>query len=67
MTSSWRNLRDELQRMHLGTFAGPAGTSQQRTELTARQRDILRALHVASPPLFLHLDAPEPAPAQRRA
>jgi hypothetical protein len=64
---TWRNLRDELQRMYLGTFTGPAGTSQQRTELTARQRDILRALHVASPPLFLHLDAPEPAPAQRRA
>jgi hypothetical protein len=64
---TWRNLRDELQRMHLGTFTGPAGTSQQRTELTPRQRDILRALHVASPPLFLHLDAPELAPAQRRA
>ena len=64
---TWRNLRDELQRMHLGTFAGTAGTSQQRTELTAGQRDILRALGVAQPPLFLHLDAPEPTPAQRRA
>jgi hypothetical protein len=64
---TWRNLRDELQRMHLGTFAGPAGTSQQRTELTARQRDILRALNVAQPPLFLHLDPPEPAAAQRHA
>ena len=62
---TWRNLRDELQRMHLGTFAGPAGSSQQRTELTARQRDILHALNVAQPPLFLHLDAPEPATAQR--
>ena len=64
---TWRNLRDELQRMHLGTFAGPAGTSQQRTELTARQRDILHALNVAQPPLFLTLAAPEPAAAQRRA
>ena len=53
--------------MHLGTFAGPAGTSQQRTELTAGQRDILRALGVAEPPLFLHLDAPQPTPAQRRS
>jgi len=35
---TWRNLRDELQRLHLGTFTGPAGTSQQRTQLTARQR-----------------------------
>ena len=33
---TWRNLRDELERMHLGTFAGPAGTSRQRTELTPR-------------------------------
>jgi hypothetical protein len=64
---TWRNLRDELQRMHLGTFTGSAGTSQQRTELTARQREILRALNVAQPPLFLHLDAPEPAVAKRRA
>ena len=64
---TWRNLRDELQRMHLGTFTGPAGTSQQRTELTAPQRDILRALNVAQPPLFLHLDAREPAVTQRRA
>jgi len=58
---TWRNLRDELQRMHLGTFTGPAGTSHQRTELTARHRDILRALGVAQPPLFLHLQAPQPA------
>jgi hypothetical protein len=64
---TWRNLRDELQRMQLGTFTGPAGTSQQRTELTARQRDILHALNVAQPPPFLHLDALEPAAARRRA
>jgi hypothetical protein len=51
--------------MHLGTFAGPAGTSRHRTELTACQRDILRALNVTPPPLFLHLQAPEPARTQR--
>jgi Transposase DDE domain len=65
--NTWRNLRDELQRMHLGTFAGPAGTSRQRTELTARERDILHALGVAQPPLFLHLDAADPGTAERRA
>jgi Transposase DDE domain len=54
---SWRNLRDELQRIHLGTFSGPAGTSQQRTELTPRQRDILAALGVDQPPLFARLHA----------
>ena len=54
---TWRNLRDELQRMHLGTFAGHAGTSRQRTELTAQQQAILRALGVEQPPLFLQLAA----------
>ena len=31
---TWRNLRHELQRMHVGTFRGPAGTVWQRTETT---------------------------------
>jgi hypothetical protein len=64
---TWRNLRDELQRMHLGTFTGPAGSSRQRTELTAGQRDILHALSVAQPPLFLDLQAPAPAAARQRS
>jgi hypothetical protein len=50
--------------MHLGTFAGPAGTSHQRTELTPAQRDILRTLGVPEPPLFLQLAAPERAARQ---
>jgi len=54
---TWRNLRDELQRMHLGTFAGHAGTSHQRTERTADQQAILRALGIDQPPLFLQLAA----------
>ncbi len=54
---TWRNLRDELQRLHLGTFTGPAGASQQRTQLTVRQREILRALDVSEPPRFLALNA----------
>jgi len=64
-SQTWRNLRDELERMHLGTFQGPAGTSQQRTELTAGHKHILRALGVAQPPLFLHLDSRQPAPVER--
>jgi len=64
---TWRNLRDELQRMHLGTFAGPAGTSQQRTELTPSQRDILHALNLELPPLFLHLAAHQTTSAKRSA
>ncbi len=57
---TWRNLRNELERMHLGTFAGPAGLSRQRTELTAGQKQILRALDLPEPARFLHL-----APAAR--
>ncbi|MGZ6564898.1 MAG: IS1634 family transposase [Solirubrobacteraceae bacterium] len=54
---TWRNLRDELQRLHLGTFAGPAGTSRQRTELTPHQQQTLRQLGIDAPPLFLQLAA----------
>jgi hypothetical protein len=64
---TWCNLRDELQRMHLGTFTGPAGTSRQRTELTAGQKDILRALNVAQPPLFLDLQASQRTHAHKRS
>ena len=58
---TWRNLRDELQRLHLGTFAGHAGHSRQRTELTSHQQQILRALGVEQPPLFLQLAAGQQA------
>ncbi|MGO9972334.1 MAG: IS1634 family transposase [Solirubrobacteraceae bacterium] len=58
---TWRNLRDELQRLHLVTLAGQAGHSQQRTELTTHQQQILRALHLEAPPLFLRLAAGEQA------
>jgi len=64
---TWCNLRDEPQRMHLGTFTGPAGRSRQRTELTAGQREILRALNVAQPPLFLDLEAPAQASTRQRS
>jgi hypothetical protein len=53
------NLRHELDRMHLGTFSGPAGTSRQRTETTHGQRAILKALDLPEPPRFVHL---QPAP-----
>ncbi len=60
---TWRSLRHELERMHLGTFPGPAGTSQQRTETTPGQRTILRALDLPEPPRFLHLDPVTVTPA----
>ena len=52
---TWRNLRHELDRMHLGEFAGSAGRVRQRTETTPGQDAIFRALGVAEPKRFLDL------------
>ena len=49
---TWRNLRNELDRMHLITLATSAGTVSQRTELTHRQRQILSALELPEPARF---------------
>jgi DDE family transposase len=49
---TWRNLRNELDRMHLVTLATNQGTVAQRTELTHRQRTILKALELPEPPRF---------------
>jgi hypothetical protein len=46
---TWPVIRDELQRLHLGTFTGPAGTFRQRTEITPLQRKILAALALDEP------------------
>jgi transposase len=43
-------LRRELDKIHVGTFTGPAGAFRQRTEITKAQRDILRALKTGLPP-----------------
>ncbi len=58
---TWRNIRNELQRLHLGTFTSPAGTCQQRTELTTRQRELLRTLALPEPARFTCLDPPRPS------
>jgi transposase len=52
-SDTWRNLRHELDRLHVGQFTGTAGTVQQRTDITSRQQAILRALDVDAPPRFL--------------
>jgi len=46
---TWAEIRDELQRLHLGTFTGPAGSFRQRTELTTGQKKILAALDLPEP------------------
>lgn len=58
---TWRNLRFELEKLHLVRFAGSAGDVLQRTELTTRQAAILRALDVAEPPRIFGLAPAEAA------
>jgi len=52
VADTWRNIRNELDRMHLVTLATSEGTVAQRTELTHRQRQILKALQLPEPPRF---------------
>ena len=49
---TWRNIRNQLDRMHLVTLATSEGTVSQRTELTPGQRRILKALQLPEPPRF---------------
>jgi IS4 transposase len=49
---TWRNIRNELERMHLVTLATAEGHVAQRTELTPGHRSILRALELPEPPRF---------------
>lgn len=49
---TWRNIRDELDRLHLVTLATADGEVAQRGRLTAGQRGILAALELPEPPRF---------------
>jgi hypothetical protein len=48
----WPDLHRELDRIHLGTFTGPAGTFRRRTELTNSQTTTLTTLDLPVPPLI---------------
>ncbi len=41
---TWTNIRRELQRLHMGTFTGPAGNYRPTTQPTAEQTRILTTL-----------------------
>lgn len=59
--------RTELQRLHVGTVTGPAGTFPQTTPPGVEARRLHDTLRVAPPPKILHLDTePEPGPTTRR-
>jgi Transposase DDE domain len=50
---TWRNLRHELDRMHLVTLATPDGQVSQRSAITSGQKTILSALDLPEPPKYL--------------
>jgi transposase len=50
---TWRNLRQELDRMHPVTFATADGCITQRSTLTNGQKTILTALDLPEPPKYL--------------
>jgi Transposase DDE domain len=58
---TWPSLRHQLERIKLGTFTGPAGTFQQRTEITSPQRAILAKLQLPEPPHLWDLTPAAPA------
>jgi len=55
---TWRNVRHELDRMHLVTLATADGHVAQRSATTAGQKAILVALKLAEPPRFFDFTLP---------
>ncbi len=55
---TWRNVRHELDRMHLVTLATADGHVAQRTATTAGQKTILAALALAEPARFFDFTVP---------
>jgi Transposase DDE domain len=53
--ATWPDIRRELDRIAVGTFAGPAGTFRQRTEITQAQAAILTRLGIDPPPRIYQL------------
>ena len=53
--STWPELRRQLDRIAVGTFAGPAGTFRQRTEISDAQAAVLDRLSIDPPPKIYQL------------
>jgi hypothetical protein len=65
---TWRNIRHELDRMHLVTLATSAGQVAQRSAITPGQRSVLQALNLHEPPSSsTSLPSPTTDPAPARA
>jgi len=57
---TWRTIGDELGQIKQGRFRSPEGEFTQRTELSADQRQLLKALGVPEPPRFGHITPAAP-------
>jgi len=53
---TWPAIRRHLDRLHIGTFTGPAGTFRQRTELTKAQTGLLAKLAIPAPRQIIELE-----------
>jgi transposase len=58
---SWRCVRDELERMHLVTLKASEGRVVRRSQTTAGQRRIFKALGLPEPALFSDFEVNETA------
>src|SRR4051794_14322564 len=59
--TTWPRARDQLQRLHVGTFTGPAGLFRQTTPPSPEARRLHTALALPLPARILHLDPEQPA------
>ena len=57
---TWPTIRATLERLHLITFTGPAGTFRQTTELTKPQRDLFTALTLEAPKKIIEVTSADP-------
>jgi len=55
--ATWPTIRATLDRLHLITFTGPAGTFRQTTEPTKPQRDLFTALAIEAPKKIIEVTA----------
>jgi hypothetical protein len=56
---SWRNVRHELDRMHLVTLATADGQVAQRSATTTGQKAIFAALELGEPARFFDFTVPD--------
>jgi Transposase DDE domain len=54
---TWNTIRADLQRLHVITYTGPAGTFAQSTEPTKPHRDLFAALNLAPPKKIIQISA----------